>query len=172
MPRLDEVYKSDGSHERPNVGTFCTAEEGKTRQEFKAESDINTLMKRGESAIVPNLRDGGFFADVSQIGDLHDCLEKVRLANDVFAALPPGVRAAFDNEPAKFTKAFDNPEGIAKLRELKVVAEDPAVVQEAAEAAFESRAQARARNRERDARVKAAEADPPAGSPPSSSKGA
>lgn len=172
MARLDEVYKSDGSHERPNVGTICTLEEGKTRQEFKAESDINTLMKRGEAAIVPALRDGGFFADVSQIGDLHDCLEKVRLANDVFAALPPAVRAAFENRPELFTKAFDNPDGIAKLRELKVVAEDPAVVIEAAEAAVESRAAARAVERARVARVKAAEVDPPAGWPPSSGKGA
>lgn len=159
------VYRSDGVV-RPNEGTFCTAEEGKTRQEFKAESDINTLMKRGEAAIVPALREGGFFADVSSIGSLHECLEKVRVANEVFGALPAEVRSAFDNRPELFTEAFGNPDGIAKLRELKVVAEDPAVVVEQQEAAAEARVLARAVGRERAARVKAAEADPPAGWPP------
>lgn len=164
------VYVSDGIV-RPNEGTFCTAAEGRTRQEFKAESDINTLMKRGEAAIVPALREGGFFADVSNIGSLHECLEKVRVANEVFGALPADVRSAFDNRPDLFTEAFGNPDGIAKLRELKVVAEDPAVVVELQEAAAESRAAARAVSRERAARVKAAEAEPPPGWPPSSGKG-
>lgn len=159
MSGLEDVYSSDGVV-RPNVGTFCTLEEGKTRQEFRAESDINNLMKRGEAAIVPALRDGGFFADVSQIGDLHDCLEKVRRATDVFAALPPDVRSAFDNEPALFTKAFDSPEGIAKLRELKIVAEPPDVVADRLEAAAEARSARRVVARELAARIEAAKSPP------------
>lgn len=153
-------YSSDGVV-RPNVGTHCTAEEGRARQEFKAECDINTLMKRGEAAIVPQLRQDGFFADVSQIGDLHDCLEKVRRANEVFGALPAEVRSAFENRPEVFTKAFETPEGIAKLRELKIVAEPPEVVANRLEAAAEERAATRALVRERLARVKEAEKDPP-----------
>lgn len=156
---IEAIYSSDGVVV-PNVGTFCTAEEGKTRQEFKAESDINTLMKRGEAAIVPALREGGFFADVSQIGDLHDCLEKVRVAGEVFAALPAEVRSAFDNRPELFTKAFDNPDGIAKLRELRIVAEPPEVVLDRLEALAEGRAARRQYERERAARVKAAEEPP------------
>lgn len=156
---MERVVYREGD-QPANEGTLFRVEEGKTRQEFKAESDINTLMKRGEAAIVPALREGGFFADVSQIGDLHDCLEKVRRATEVFGALPPEVRSAFDNEPALFTAAFDSPEGIAKLRELKIVAEPPDVVAERAEAAAEARAIARVETRARAARVKAAEEAP------------
>lgn len=143
-----------------NEGTFCTLEEGRTRQEFRAESDINNLMKRGESAIVPAMRDAGVFADVSTIGSLHECLEKVRRANDVFAALPPGVRSAFDNRPELFTEAFDTPEGVAKLRELKVVAEPEEVVLERQEAAFEARQARRRDARELAARIEAAKPPP------------
>lgn len=145
----------------PNEGTFCTAEEGKTRQEFKAESDINNLMKRGEAAIVPQLREGGFFADISNIGPLHDCLEKVRRAGEIFAALPAQVRAAFDNRPELLTEAFDSPEGLTKLRDLGIVAPLPEVVLDQQEAAAESRATLRREVRERQARVRAAELPPP-----------
>lgn len=159
MAPIEIIYSSDGVV-RPNVGTFCTEEEGKTRQEFKAECDINTLMKRGESAIVPRLREEGVFADVSQIGDLHECMEKVRRATEAFALLPPNVRSEFDNDPAAFTAAFDTPEGVAKLRELKVVADAPEVIADRMEAAAEERAAARVIRRETEARVRAAREGP------------
>lgn len=156
---LEELYSHDGVT-RPNEGTFCTAEEGKARQEFKAESDLNVLLKRGESAIIPALREQGVFADLTGIGDLHACLETVRRATDAFMQLPAKVRSEFDNDPAAFTAAFDTPEGVAKLRELKVVAEAPEVVLARQEAAAEDRAAARVVARERAARVAAAEAAP------------
>lgn len=156
---LLEFYSSDGVV-RPNQGTTFPVDEGKTRQEFKAETDINNLMKRGEAALVPLMREQGLFADVSQIGDLHDCLEKVRRAGEVFMALPAEVRSAFDNEPALFTKAFETPEGQARLRELKVLAELPEVILERQEAAIESRSLRRSEARALAARIAAAQAPP------------
>lgn len=143
----------------PSVGTFCTAEEGKTRQEEAAQADINKILRRlSEGQVLP--QGEGIFADVSSIGDFREAKEKVQRGEEAFASLPVAARNAFENDPAQFVEAFSTPEGIQKLRECGVVAEAEEVVLDRAEARSESRAERRRLAREREARVKAAEEPP------------
>lgn len=63
------------------------------------DTDINCIIKRynaGDNSVV---RSTGFFGDVSDAGDLAAAMERVRRANDEFAALPADVRARFGNDP-------------------------------------------------------------------------
>lgn len=160
--RLDEIYRSDGDVP-PNVGTFCTLAEGKTRQEDAASADVNAVLARVMRGVVPlpEPLTEQVFADVSQIGDFRSAMEVVTRADSAFRQLDAKVRTAFDNEPAAFVDAFHSKEGLAKLAELGVVTiRDPEAEQDAAEAAVETRASRRREARELAARVEAAKAPP------------
>lgn len=155
-PRI--VY--DDATVLPSVGTFCRAEEGKTRQEEAAQADINKILRRLEDgSISPAMREG-IFADVSSIGDFREAKEKVQRAEEAFSSLPASVRNRFANDPVQFVEAFGSEDGIKVLRECGVVAEPEDVVLDRQEGAREGRAERRRLERERVARVKAAEEPP------------
>jgi len=144
--------------------TICPPEEGKTRQEFADQVDLNKIVSRLVQGVVPtDVREGVFLDMTSLSGGLHVALERVRKAEAIFASMPAAVRTAFDNDVVKYTEAFESEEGIKRLRELKVIPETEETLADRREAAFEARAVARAEVRARVARVKAAEA---AGVPP------
>lgn len=160
MARLEDIYSSDGIT-RPNVGTFCTVEEGMTKQEDAASADVNVVLARalrGTQPIPQPLADLAY-ADVSAISDYRSCVDRVTRAHEAFMQLPALVRREYDNDAALFLDAFQSPEGLARLGELGVVKlVDPIAELDAAEAAVESRAERRARARELEARVEAAKA--------------
>lgn len=157
---LRKIYRSDGAV-RPSRGTFCTEEEGRTKQEEANAADINVLLPKLVLGFVPHMRTDGVFADVSQIGDFHSALEQVREAEYQFGLQPAAVRSAFGNDMGAFVDAFKSEEGIAKLRELKVVPETEATLADRREAASEERAARRALDRERKRRVEEAARDAP-----------
>lgn len=151
--------------------TMCPPEEGKARQEFADAVDLNKIVSRMMQGEGPGQLGEGVFADMTELsGGLHVALERVRKAEAIFGGMPAAVRAAFDNDVVKYTEAFESEEGIAKLRELKVIPETEESLVERREAAAEERAVKRAEVRARVARVKAAESPPV--EPPSSGKGA
>lgn len=160
MVTANDVYVSDGVV-RPNVGTYCTTEEGKTRQSEADQADINKILKRLDLRELTSSQREGIYADVSGITNFRDAMEKVERGKEAFMSLKANVRSAFDNDVALFLDAFQSVEGIAKLRELGVVPEAEEVVLNRAEAAVENRAAVRSAARARAARVAAAEQDPP-----------
>lgn len=74
-----------------------------TRQEFKAESDINTIMaqymRTGElpqiNVVAPQ------YLDVTEM-DFQDHMNKIREAQDLFDSLPSQIRNRFANDPGEF----------------------------------------------------------------------
>jgi len=50
--------------------------------------------------------------------DLHESLNMIQTANDMFADLPSKARKEFDNDPAKFLDFVQNPDNKGKLYEL------------------------------------------------------
>lgn len=156
-------YDSDGQV-YPSIGTSCTEEEGKTRQEDALSADVNVILARALRGGVPLPQplDELVYADVSQITDFRDAMERVTRANSAFLQLDAKVRKAFDNDAALFLDAFQSEDGLRQLEELGVVKiRNPVAELEAAEAAVEERALSRSAVRARAARVKAAE-NPPA----------
>lgn len=143
----------------PSKGTCCTAEEGRTRQEDAKAADINVIMAQMARGIAPAPREG-VFMDVSEIGDFRTMVETVRRGKEAFEALDADVRAAFENDPVLFVDAFKSEEGIAKLRELKVIAETEETLADRREAASEARADKRREAREVAKRVEAAKLPP------------
>lgn len=92
---------------------------GGADQSFKAECDINNIVKRHtRDGFVSHLNKGvPVFMDVSEIGDFRTAIHQVRAANEFFSKLPSKVRRKFDNDPARF---IDEAGGLSRdeLREL------------------------------------------------------
>lgn len=86
----------------PPDGIDFDGDPGYTKQEFREECDINTIMKKyTQFGVVPEVRDPGQFGDYTSVPDLLEAHEIVRRAADDFAGLPSDVRERFANDPVR-----------------------------------------------------------------------
>lgn len=100
-------------------------EPSKTRQSELDAADINKILKRFEkSGILPMTNREGAYLDVSEVGDYRSALEQVRKADEYFAGLPADSRAIFENDPAVFLDAVNDPTQLHKLVDAGVVPKD------------------------------------------------
>lgn len=128
-----------GFYQRENevkVDVWISDEPSQTLQEFKDESDINTLVARykqtGAFYDALAARNQGtrprvpLFADVSEIPDFAAAQEVVNQGKAAFEALPNSVKGAFSNSPELFlafvTENAKNPE---MLRKAGILAAEP-----------------------------------------------
>lgn len=103
-------------HERVGLDA---SHDGKTRQEFAEECDINVLMARYEATGVLthySQREPQYF-DATDVPDLANALAIVAHAQDAFMTLPASVRREFDHDPVQFVKFAENPDNLGKMRE-------------------------------------------------------
>jgi len=78
--------------------------DGRTKQEFKHECDVNTIIRRfvRDGFLVHMAKGTPKFLDVSEIGDYRTAIDQVRAAEEYFGNLPAKVRAKFGNDAARF----------------------------------------------------------------------
>lgn len=91
-----------------------------TQQHFKDDVDINRIMKKltKTGQLDHTSRTPGFYADVSELGDYHDSLNKVVAANAAFMSLPADVRARFKNDPGSLVEFLKNPDNKEEAKKL------------------------------------------------------
>ena len=95
-------------------------EESLTAQEFKEESDINTIIDRfgiGENPIeaqrwVTNVD----IADAPN--NYQDVMNQLNAARDQFMSLPARVRSRFENDPAKFVSFVSDASNLEEMVSL------------------------------------------------------
>ncbi|AXH76236.1 MAG: internal scaffolding protein [Microviridae sp.] len=100
-------------------------EQSRTHQEFKDESDINTIIDRfgiGENPIeaqkwVTNLD----IADAPS--NYQDVMNELNSARDQFMSLPAKVRSSFDNDPSQFVDFVSDPANIPEMIRLGLAVE-------------------------------------------------
>lgn len=107
--------------ERPRL-VLHTGSETPTKQEFKAECDINVLMKRYEKTGMFPQYPGSTPRYVSNIGmpSYQEALDIVMKAQGEFAGLNSELRKRFDNDPAKFLAFVNDPANADELIKLKL----------------------------------------------------
>lgn len=99
------VFATGFNHDRDAVslasGLACE-DPSLARQSEAEDADINTIVKRfgltGE--LPPNFRPPTF-ADFEGVVDFHTAMNAVRDAGERFMAMPPELRARFDNDPQR-----------------------------------------------------------------------
>lgn len=90
----------------------------RTRQEFAADADINTIMARyKKTGMLPQDQRQPVYVDNWDAPDLMTAMNVLNMAQDAFLRLPAKVRKEFDHDPVEFVKFAENPENIGKLRE-------------------------------------------------------
>lgn len=123
--QLDDFDKRS---DETGLGNF---EPTRTKQAFKDEADINTLVRKfGVTATsqmrglrVPSYGDFG-----SEVFDFQSAMNAVVEAQRTFDALPAQVRKRFGHDPQAFMEFFNDPENRAEAEKMGLVV--PPVVQE------------------------------------------
>jgi len=96
------------------------ADDGRTKQSFKAECDINTIMARYRATgVLPDmaLAAQGRFLDVTNF-DYQEAMNTVATAQSVFNELPSELRARFKNDPAEFLDFTSNDNNRQEMAEM------------------------------------------------------
>lgn len=90
-----------------------TKEPSMTKQSFKEECDINTIVRRfeatGQIDHINAAAAKGLYTDLPTGLDLQAGLDMIRNAEAAFMALPAAARAHFQNDPVLFVEAMNSP---------------------------------------------------------------
>lgn len=102
-------------------------EKGRTKQSFKKECDINTILKRMEitGALPEMIKGNPQYGDFSTVQSYQDSLNTVMFANEQFAALPAKVRNRFSNDPASFLAFTQDPANFKELVKMGLATATP-----------------------------------------------
>lgn len=79
-------------------------------QQFKDECTVEGLVRRYGILPRPEVQPVG--ADVSQMTDFAECMERVQAACDQFASMPSDIRARFGNDPRAFMEFVCDPANV------------------------------------------------------------
>lgn len=109
-------------------GLECVGD-GRTKQSFKEEVDINTIIRRfGISGHLPVGVRMPTYGDYTDVTDYHSALNAIALAAEAFDAMPAEVRTRFHNNPAEFVDFCSDVDNRAEAIKLGLVLPQAAVL--------------------------------------------
>lgn len=124
-PFVRSAYNYD-MDKASNETALVTPEPTKTQQQFKEETDINTIVDRfgltGElptDVVVPQS------GDFTNVVDYQTALNLVIAGRDAFAEMPADVRKRFGNDPALFMEFVHDPANLEEARKLGLAMPEP-----------------------------------------------
>ena len=122
-----DVGELPASDERRRMRVDCSSDEVMTKQAFKAECDINTIMDRyARDGLLDHVsKYQGQYADVSAEVDYQMALETIFRAEEAFMSLPASIRSKFDNDPQRFLEFVEDPSNRDEMVELGLRKKDP-----------------------------------------------
>lgn len=94
--------------------------ESRTKQSMKDDCDINFIVARYRrtGALEHVARGVPVFADVADVGEYREVLERLRAAEEYFLTLPAKVREQFGNDPVEYVAALGDPAAQDRLRDV------------------------------------------------------
>lgn len=125
-PFVRNPYNYDLKEASDSSGLDCSVDgPGRTKQSFKEEADINTLIKRfGIGNPLPTGARIPSYGDFTQAGDYQTALNVINEAERAFYAVPADVRARFLNDPARFVEFFNDEQNYPEAVRLGLVPPD------------------------------------------------
>lgn len=108
-----EGIRSPHNYDRQAVsvatGLVCPREESKTQQQFKDESDINTIVERfGLTGELPTVNRMPVSGDFTGVTDFQTAMQLVRKAQEGFMEFPAQLRARFANDPQRVLQFLED----------------------------------------------------------------
>lgn len=94
---------------------ICFPAQGRTKQEFAQECDINNIMSRYlKTGIIDHVRDSSpQFLDASPL-EFQEAMELVAQASTLFEELPSSIRNRFENDATKLLEFVHDPANVAE----------------------------------------------------------
>ena len=103
------AYNYDMDLASDKAGLKCE-DDSLTQQQFKEESDINTIVNRFlKSGVLPTPVNMPQYVDYEGVFDFQSAMNVVRQADENFMRMDANVRARFNNSPQEFLEFFGNP---------------------------------------------------------------
>lgn len=120
---LDEPQFQCKEYDRAAVsdatGLDCSESEDMTKQEFREEVDINTLVRRFHlSGELPQGVRMPEYGDFIGVDSYHDAANAIAQANESFAAMPAEIRERFGNDPEAFVEFCLEPSNLEEARKM------------------------------------------------------
>lgn len=133
-PFLRTIYNYDRNAASDETGLDCSVEPSLTKQAFKEECDINTIIER--FGLGYQLPEGGITNPVwgqdwtDAVPDFHTAVNKIAQAGEAFDALPAHVRARFHHDPGELVDFVSQKSNLEEARKLGLVPPAPIVKEE------------------------------------------
>lgn len=100
------------------TGLLCE-DATRTQQQFKDESDINTIVERFNlTGQLPQDVRPPQYADFEGVFDFKSAMNAIRQAEESFMAMPADVRYRFMNDPQRFVEFCSDPANVDEARKL------------------------------------------------------
>ena len=139
---LRTPYNYDVDQVSNETGLRCL-DDSLTQQQFKEESDINTIVDRFlKSGVLPTAASMPQYVDYEGVFDFQSAMNVVKAADDNFMRLDAKVRARFNNSPQVFLEFFANPDNAEEAVRLGLaIPKAPSAVAQATVEATPSKAE-------------------------------
>lgn len=97
----------------------CSADPSMTKQEFKEECDINTIVERfGLTGAMPESVVSPLTGDFTEVTDYRSALHLIMEADAAFMEIPAAVRERFGNDAGRFVAFVSDPANAAACKEM------------------------------------------------------
>jgi len=124
QPLYEQKHSPNKTHYRTAYGprqrlSIAFPETGRTKQEFKNECDINTIMARFDKTgiLAFTNRFQPQYGDTTGI-EFQNSMETIAAGRSMFQELPSAVRARFQNDPARFLDFVHDERNLDEMREM------------------------------------------------------
>lgn len=103
--------------------------ESLTQQNFKAETDIRTIIRKyDQTGLIAHVAKGvAQYGDYSEVNEYREALDMVNSANASFMQLPAEIRKEFGNDAGEFFEFATNPANKEKLVDMGLAAPEPSL---------------------------------------------
>ncbi|AXH75961.1 MAG: internal scaffolding protein [Microviridae sp.] len=113
---MKTIYSQFNPPPKRKIGPFT---DGLTKQSFKDECDINSIVKKAlRNGMLPEGNVNPIYGDFADVKDYQEGLNVILKADAQFNSLPAHVRSKFQNDPAQFLEFANNPANGKEMVEL------------------------------------------------------
>lgn len=122
LPFVRSTYNYDMMAASNRSGLHCQ-DPSLAVQDAKDEVDINTIVRRfGLTGELPSDVRAPTFGDFTGVGDYHQAMNAIALANEAFEEMPAEVRYRFHNDPGEFVEFCSREENREEMKALGLLA--------------------------------------------------